>query len=200
MDDDRVKRFEEVYRRNYEPILGYAIRRCELPEDASDVVAETFAIAWRRIDDVPAGEEATLWLYGVARKALANHRRGERRRRHHQEELARTIAPFFPGPEESLGLLAIIGVFRSLPEEDRELLSLLAWEGLDTAQVANVLGRSSNAVRIRLHRARKRLARALRRSGVSAHHTAPVQADPAQAASARPAPAQADPAQAERTP
>lgn len=174
MDDDRVKRFEEVYRHAYEPILGYAIRRCDLPEDASDVVAETFAVAWRRIDDVPPGEEATLWLYGVARRALANHRRGERRRLHRQEALARTIAPFFPGPEESLDLLAVTGVFRSLPEEDRELLGLLAWEGLDTAQIASVLGRSPNAVRIRLHRARKRLARALQRSGVSAHHTTPA--------------------------
>lgn len=138
------------------------------------MVAETFAIAWRRIEDVPPGEEATLWLYGVARMALANHYRGERRRRHHRQALADTIAPFFPGPEESLGLLAITSVFRSLPEEDREVLSLLAWEGLDTAQIAQVLGRSSNAVRIRLFRARKRLARALGRAGLSAHHTAPA--------------------------
>jgi RNA polymerase sigma factor (sigma-70 family) len=172
VDDERVKRFEEVYHRSYKQILGYVIRRCESPEDASDVVAETFAIAWRRIDDVPPGEEATLWLYGVARKALANHYRGERRRRHHRQALADTITPFFPGPEESLDLLVITSVFRSLPEEDRELLSLLAWEGLDTAQTAKVLGRSPNAVRIRLYRARKRLARALGRAGFSAHHTA----------------------------
>ena len=51
--------------------------------------------------------------------------------------------------------------FRALPEQDRELLSLVAWEELDTAQLATVLGISRNAVRIRLHRARKRFAKLL---------------------------------------
>ena len=61
-------------------VLAYALRRAAGPEDAADVVAETFLIAWRRLSDIPAGAEARLWLYGVARHTLANQRRGERRR------------------------------------------------------------------------------------------------------------------------
>ncbi|SDH90290.1 RNA polymerase sigma-70 factor, ECF subfamily [Sinosporangium album] len=77
--DDRF-RFEAVYRRTYEQILGYAVRRCSSPEDAADVVAETYVIAWRRITELPDGEAGKLWLYGVARRVLANHRRSEQRR------------------------------------------------------------------------------------------------------------------------
>ncbi|MFI6909486.1 RNA polymerase sigma factor [Nonomuraea sp. NPDC050394] len=69
-----------MYRRTYEQILGYAIRRCSSPEDAADIVAETYVIAWQRIAGLPDGEAGKLWLYGVARRVLANHRRSERRR------------------------------------------------------------------------------------------------------------------------
>ena len=61
-------------------MLAYVLRRVERAEDAGDVVAETFLVAWRRMDKVPAGDEARLWLYGVARRQLANQRRGELRR------------------------------------------------------------------------------------------------------------------------
>ncbi|WP_433177123.1 RNA polymerase sigma factor [Actinoallomurus sp. CA-150999] len=71
--------FAAVYGQNYRPLLGYALWRCHSPDDAADVVAETFAIAWRRADDLPPGDETRLWLYGAARRVLANHRRGERR-------------------------------------------------------------------------------------------------------------------------
>lgn len=64
--------FAEVYAATYKPLLGYALRRCDSPEDAADVVAETFTIAWRRATDMPAGPQARLWLYGVARRVLAN--------------------------------------------------------------------------------------------------------------------------------
>ncbi|GAA1687711.1 hypothetical protein GCM10009733_100470 [Nonomuraea maheshkhaliensis] len=73
-------RFEAVYRATYGLIMAYAARRCHSPQDAADVVAETFAIAWRRLGEVPEGERAILWLYGVARKVLANHYRVEVRR------------------------------------------------------------------------------------------------------------------------
>ncbi|MEV4369083.1 sigma-70 family RNA polymerase sigma factor [Nonomuraea sp. NPDC049637] len=79
MRADPGTRFVEVYESTYEPILGYVLRRCPHPEDAADVVAETFTTAWRRIEELPEGDEARLWLYGVARRVLANHRRGERR-------------------------------------------------------------------------------------------------------------------------
>ncbi|MEU8382040.1 sigma-70 family RNA polymerase sigma factor [Streptosporangium sp. NPDC048865] len=169
MSDDREARFEKVYRDTYEQILGYAMRRCDSPEDAADVVAETFEIAWRRVEDLPPGEQARLWLYGVARNVLANHRRGLMRRHTHQTALRENLADLYARtspPGEELELRAIGRIFRELSDEDRELLSLVAWEGLDAGEIALVLGRSRNAVRIRLHRARKRFSYGLAEAGI----------------------------------
>jgi RNA polymerase sigma-70 factor, ECF subfamily len=159
MDEEE---FTAVYAATYKPLLGYALRRCDSPEDAADVVAETFTVAWRRAAEMPAGDEARLWLYGVARRVLANHRRGERR---HMIKTAalRAELPVRAAPQDESH---VAEVFRGLSERDRELLALVAWEGLTNAEIAVVLGCSSNAVSIRLHRARKRFARALRSAGV----------------------------------
>src|SRR5215218_9123212 len=78
--DHRRAWFRAVYDANYHRVLGFVLRRTANREDAEDVVAETFLTAWRRLDQIPAGVGARLWLYGVARNALANHHRGERRR------------------------------------------------------------------------------------------------------------------------
>jgi RNA polymerase sigma-70 factor (ECF subfamily) len=168
VDEDRTAGFEALYAATFSQILGYALRRCDQPEDAADVVAETFAIAWRRVDAVPPGEQARLWLYGVARNVLANHRRAAARRQGLSMALAAEVADLYaPGPEDSAELRTINRVFRELPDVDRELLSLVAWEGLDHGEIAKVLDCSRNAVRIRLHRARRRLAASLAAAGVS---------------------------------
>ena len=161
--DARRRRFEEVYAANCGPILGYVLRRTDNPDDAADVIAETFLTAWRRLDAVPPGDQARLWLYGVARRVLANHHRGERRRIAANDRLRAQLAARYQPPEYTGELAGIAAAFRSLPEPDRELLALVGWEGLDHGQVAAVLGCSRNAVRIRLHRARRRLAEALDR-------------------------------------
>ncbi|HUJ07853.1 MAG TPA: RNA polymerase sigma factor [Streptosporangiaceae bacterium] len=165
---DRRRRFEAIYATNCVPILGYALRRTANGDDAADVVAETFLTAWRRLDDVPPGGEARLWLYGVARNVLANHRRGERRRSELADRLRLDLAAAgrdrgYPDPAAADGtdLAAVAAAFRCLPEADRELLALVGWEGLDHGQIAAVLGCSRNAVRIRLHRARSRFAAAM---------------------------------------
>jgi RNA polymerase sigma-70 factor (ECF subfamily) len=164
MSDERTAVFESLYARMFHHLLGYATRRCDGPEDAADVVAETFAVAWRNIDRVPPGAEARPWLYGVARNVLANQRRRVTR----QRQLAAEIAVLYePSAEESADLGIVTAIFRKLPDQDRELLSLVAWEGLDPGQIATVLGCSRNAARIRLHRARKRLARELAAAGVA---------------------------------
>ncbi len=173
MDEERTARFEAVYTDTYEQILGYATRRCDTAEDAADVVAETFVIAWRKIDALPSGTESRLWLYGVARNVLANHRRGLVRRRSRQVELDTDIADLYAySPEGSVELGAIARTFRELSDDDRELLSLVAWEGLDHGEIARVLDCSRNAVRVRLHRARRRFSKALATAGVSANHFA----------------------------
>ncbi|MGK5550927.1 RNA polymerase sigma factor [Actinomadura kijaniata] len=160
MDEDE---FAELYERNFRALLGYALRRCASADDAADVVAETFAVAWRRAGELPEGDNARLWLYGAARRVLANHRRGEQR---HALRTAALRAELAAVPVNEPDVPVVGEVFRGLPAPDRELLSLVAWEGLAVPEIAKVLGCSRNAVSIRLHRARKRFARALRAAGV----------------------------------
>src|ERR1700710_246598 len=81
-------RFGRLYRDQGRAILAYALRRVEDPEDAGDVVAKTFLVAWRRLDEVPADARARLWLFGVARRVIANRHRAERRRTRLGERLA----------------------------------------------------------------------------------------------------------------
>jgi RNA polymerase sigma factor (sigma-70 family) len=164
---ERKDRFESIYEVNFAPILGYAMRRTASADDAADVVAQTFLTAWRRLDEVPDGSQARLWLYGVARRVLANYRRGERRRAELSSRLSGELVHRYP--EYSGELAAVAVVFRSLPEADRELLALAAWEGLDSAQLAAVLGCSANAARIRLHRARGKLTDAMAAARESDH-------------------------------
>ncbi|MFC0627132.1 RNA polymerase sigma factor [Kribbella deserti] len=159
--DERRTRFEQLYAANHDPVLTYLLRRTSSRDDAADVLAETFLTAWRRLDDVPEDEQARPWLYGVARRSLANHRRGEGRRTALADRLRGELAKAGAlTPDRAISSTAA-EAFEELPERDRELLALVAWEGLDTAEVAVVLGCSRNAVRIRLHRARARFERLL---------------------------------------
>src|SRR5262249_7791859 len=141
------ERFRQVYAANFPPLLAYAVRRVEQPADASDVVAETFLVAWRRLTEIPPGDEARLWLYGVARRILANHNRGGVRRQRLGPD------PGVEVPER----LAVHAALARLGELDREVLLLTIWEGLQPRDVAAVLGISGAAVRTRLSRARTRL-------------------------------------------
>lgn len=174
MTAGRRHRFEQVYAEHRTAVLGYVLRRAGSAEDAADIIAETFLTAWRRLDDIPAGEYGRAWLYGVARRVLANHHRGERRRallsqRLRSELAAATCARGLYAPEPygcGPGFEDATAAFRGLPEADREVLTLASWEGLDAGQIAAVLGCSRNAARIRLHRARRRLAVALNDRGI----------------------------------
>jgi RNA polymerase sigma-70 factor (ECF subfamily) len=150
--------FGRLYREHGRAILAYALRRVVSPEDAADVVAETFLIAWRRLGDVPTGDGARLWLYAVARRVIANRYRAEQRRTRLGERLAEALRTELgthtaPGGEAAEALRAMGG----LGEEDRELLLLVSWEELSPGEAARVLGISSLAARSRLHRARRRL-------------------------------------------
>lgn len=153
------ERFRRVYAANFEAMLAYAMRRVEQPEDASDVVAETFLVAWRRSRDLPPDNEITLWLYGVARRVLSNHHRGGARRDRLGERLRQRITSLIavdPGHEVPQRL-AVRSALARLPETDREVLMLTVWEGLQPREVAEVVGLSAGAVRTRLSRARARL-------------------------------------------
>jgi RNA polymerase sigma factor (sigma-70 family) len=168
VDLDRKVRFRAIYESNYARVLGYALRRTESADDAADVVAETFLAAWRRLEDVPDGDDARLWLYGVARRVLANHRRGNLRRARLGDRLRQELAVFHvssSAPEgEQLDRLRV--AFDSLRPRDREALALVAWEGVGTDDLAKALSCSSSAAKTLLHRARKRFAAELDRLGL----------------------------------
>jgi RNA polymerase sigma-70 factor (ECF subfamily) len=160
-------RFRTLYARHFDALLVYALRRVSPPEDAADVVADTFLVAWRRRSHLPQGDEARLWLYGVARNVIANQRRGERRRERLGEALRVRLAASealrsVPDPAEGVaGQLAVRAALARLGELDREVLMLTAWEGLEPREIAGVLGIGAPAVRTRLTRARARLRRLL---------------------------------------
>jgi RNA polymerase sigma factor (sigma-70 family) len=164
----RRRRFEQIYAANHAVITGYVLRRTDNPDDAADVIAETFLTCWRRLGDVPDGGNTRLWLYGVARRVLANHHRAGRRRTALADRLRADLAAAYREREYSGELTTITAAFHGLPAADRELLALAAWERLTTRQIAAVLGCSPNAVRIRQHRARRRFA-ALLASDQAAH-------------------------------
>lgn len=151
-------RFGKLYREQGRAVLAYALRRVENPQDAADVVAETFLVAWRRLDEVPIGARERLWLYAVARRVTANLRRAEGRRTRLAERLAESLrSGTVADPAPSGDAAAVLRAMRDLGEEDRELLLLVTWEELSPGQAAEVLGISSLAARSRLHRARRRL-------------------------------------------
>ena len=134
-------------------VLAYALRRTAIEADAEDIAAETFVVAWRRRREVP--DDALPWLLGVARRLLANQRRGQGRRAglfaRLVQERSEVTAPSSDGNEGP----AIRALVRLGPA-DQELLRLVAWEELDHRSIGLVLGISENAVAIRLHRARQR--------------------------------------------
>ena len=160
MTDDR-ERFERLYRENFRVVLRFAATRID-PERAKDVAAETFLVAWRRLDDVPA--EPRVWLLGVARRVIAGQFRSEARR----EALAtrlRAAQGEDSRPADPSAVLAArdeaLAAFAALAERDREVLQLVAWDGLSAAEAADVLDVSRLTFTVRLHRARRRLERAL---------------------------------------
>jgi len=147
----RAERFERVFAEHSRSVFAYAARRA--PERADDVVAETFAVAWRRFDELPADLEP--WLYGVARRVLAGQWRSESR----QSALVSRLIDLAPVAAEGDGddhsdLHDALG---RLGETDREALLLTYWEGLEPERAAAVLEISRDALNQRVHRARQRL-------------------------------------------
>ncbi|MDT5042181.1 MAG: polymerase sigma-70 factor, subfamily [Actinoplanes sp.] len=148
--------FAEFFTTNFADVWSFARRRTQSDSDADDIAAETFAVAWRRRDRLPA-EAGRLWLFGVARNVLANHRRyGERQRRLHLRLVTLDPPPAVqhdpPASEQ-----VVWAALADLCEDDRELMLLRAWDGLSVADMAAVLGISAANVSSRLYKAKIRL-------------------------------------------
>jgi RNA polymerase sigma-70 factor (ECF subfamily) len=166
-------RFELLYAKHAPTVKAYVLRRSD-PSTAEDIVAEVFVVCWRRFEEIPP--YPLPWLLGVARRVLSTQRRGEHRRVALRDRLAETHArvladattdPHLPATEigdhalESLPDAALAGALAQLSEDDRELLLLIAWDGLSPAEAATVLAVKPVTVRVRLLRARRRLTLAL---------------------------------------
>jgi RNA polymerase sigma-70 factor (ECF subfamily) len=152
---DRAARFEAVFAEVYEPLQRYVRRRCPAAE-VDDVVADVLLVVWRRLGDLPS--DRLPWCYGVARRCLANHVRAGNRAVRLVHRLAGERQPEAPqlsgDPDLSRALAALAPL-------DQEVLRLWAWEELAPREIAAVLGTTPNAVSIRLHRARQKLAASL---------------------------------------
>jgi RNA polymerase sigma-70 factor (ECF subfamily) len=158
MSETREERFCALYDSTRPQIIAYVLRRTASREDAADIVAETYEVAWRRMDDIPAGEAGLLWLYVTARYVFANHGRRLRRRNEVAARLAQELraVELSEKPSDEEGLTMQLCLSALIPT-DRELLMLSGWEGLSAVEIGRVLGCSPTAARIRLHRARARL-------------------------------------------
>lgn len=170
---DRVERFRVLYDAAYPKVMAYVMRRARSQDDVHDVVSEVFVTVWRRLDGIPDDPARMPWVYGVARRALANHYRSRTRKAALQARLEAEPATR-PGDFD-----VVHEALDALRPDDRELLRLAAWEDLDNDQIAVVVGVTPGVAAVRLHRARKRLARALAERGIGGDSAETVKSDDA---------------------
>lgn len=151
--EDRVERLIET---NTPALLAFLVRRTSDPADAADLLGDTLLVIWRRAKALPGDDsEARLWIFGVARRVLANQRRRERRRNALQDLLRDQIAATAREPDtDGIDLAAAL---RQLPEVDQEIIRLVHWDGFRQAEAARLLGLPEGTVRSRHHRARQQL-------------------------------------------
>jgi RNA polymerase sigma factor (sigma-70 family) len=156
--------WEGLYADHADRIYGYARRRVPV-EEAPDVVAETFVVAWRRIASVP--EDALPWLYAVARNVVTNTKRSANRRAALRSKLGR-LAEHPPAQPPELDAIevadSVLQALAELTDTEREALTLAVWEDLEPQSAAVVLGCSVGAFNVRVHRAKQRLREVLERS------------------------------------
>ncbi len=155
---DPAARFTALFDAHASDVLSYLLRRVPERADAADILADTFLVAWRRVGEVPAGDAARPWLFGVARLTLQNARRGRLRSVGLAERLRDELIVHPPVMEPlETSAIELAQAMEQLRKDDREVLLLVGWDGLAPEDAAVVLGVTAGATRVRLHRARRRL-------------------------------------------
>ncbi|HEY0691137.1 MAG TPA: sigma-70 family RNA polymerase sigma factor [Kribbella sp.] len=148
---------DRLYREHYRAVLRYVVRRHGDVEDARDVAAEVFLVAWQRRADLPAGRPLP-WLYRVAANLLAHrYRSAERASSLHRRAGNDLVTRTDVGPEDRAEWSQVFDAMATLSAADQEVLMLHAWEELRGKDLAAALGCSTAAAAVRLHRARRRL-------------------------------------------
>ena len=168
MSPPTEQRFRRLFAESYQQIYVYCRRRAD-EETARECAAETFLVAWRRIEAVPTGDRSLPWLYGVARRVLANRFRTQSRRRNLLSRLGGLAVQSPPEPEAVVIRRAedqeVVDALSRLRPRDQELLRLAVWEELPHKEISDILGCSAHAIDQRIRRAGDRLRSELRRAG-----------------------------------
>lgn len=169
-------RFRGLYEAHIRAVTAYCVRRLS-PDRVDDAVAEVFLVAWRRIADVPTGDEERLWLFGVAYNVVSHEWRSSTRRQRLATRLGSLRIVDAESPEDSIvrgeQAQGVLDAVDRLSENDAEILRLVAWEHLSPAEIGAVLDLSPNAVHQRFHRAKRHLARQIDAAAAGAARAAP---------------------------
>lgn len=164
---DREEQFEDLVRRYSRPVIAFCLRR-STHVDAHDAAADVFAIAWRRFDDIPGDDRTLCWLFGVARRVLANQQRSRHRRTRLREKMGAMVQSPIAGPEavvvRSDTDQEVIDALHRLEPRDQEVLALLVWDEVSRSDAARILDISLEALHKRFQRALRRLEHELPRS------------------------------------
>ncbi|MFF2276276.1 RNA polymerase sigma factor [Agromyces sp. NPDC058126] len=153
----REAQLEAAYRANAADLLTYFGRRVPVPADAADLLSETFVVAWRRGDRMPTEpEQARMWLYGVARRVLANAARRVARHSNLTDKL-RAHLDSLPTEHVDTETLDIRAALDAIPDDQSELVRLVLWDGFTVPEAATILGISESTARGRYQRARAQL-------------------------------------------
>jgi RNA polymerase sigma factor (sigma-70 family) len=156
--------FTAMYASHYPHLVRYGLRRLGDPDACAELAQEVFVVAWRRRTDVP--DRSLPWLYGVARRLLANEWRARRTAPDVAVLVDGLVTGGSPGADAGVEVADVRAALATLAEPDREILRLVGWEELTVAEAAQVLGCTRTTAAVRLHRARRRLTEAL----ASEHH------------------------------
>jgi len=151
--------FTRTYAAQYEHVVKYGRRRLGDPEASAELAQEVFVVAWRRRAEVPC--RSLPWLYGVARRLLANEWRARRAAPKMLPFTDTDAGPHSPGADGTVGVADVRAALAGLPDLDQEILRLIGWEELTVSEAAEVLGCTRTAAAVRLHRARRRLAESI---------------------------------------
>ncbi len=150
-------------------MFAFVLRRVDTTQTAQDLTEDVFLVAWSKLHDVPPAREGLYWLFGVARRIVANHSRKTANRTRLAPRLVTVAPPPAPTPEDVVvrndEARYVIESLEVLRETDQELLRLAYWDDLPRRVIGELLEISESAVSVRLHRAVRRLEKALRHSG-----------------------------------
>ncbi|WP_216216866.1 RNA polymerase sigma factor [Amycolatopsis aidingensis] len=160
---EKLERFDRIYRRYYTAVYRFVGRRVASAQ-VDDMTAEVFVVMWRRLGEMPREDRVLPWLYAVARRVLANETRRVQRARALAEQMADQAELRLGGDhaEAVIDRQLVAAAFDRLDERDQEVLRLVGWEGLSSAEVAAVLGCARTTAVMRISRARRRLLKGLR--------------------------------------